>query len=57
MKGKTDAGKGDKYRRVDPETWSRNWDAIFGKTKKPKRVRSSNKPKRTRRGDSTTHDV
>lgn len=57
MKGKNDAGKGDKYRWVDPEIWSRNWDAIFGKPKKHKRVRPPNKPKGTRRGDSATHDV
>jgi hypothetical protein len=30
------AGKGSKYRPVDPKKWSDNWDKIFGK-KKPKK--------------------
>lgn len=30
MEGIHGAGKGDKYRRVDYQKWSDNWDAIFG---------------------------
>jgi len=29
----SDGGKGDSYRKVDLEKWSRNYDNIFGKNK------------------------
>ena len=48
MGDKHDAGKGDKYRRVDSKTWERNWTAIFGKKAKAKRPRTSNERKGTR---------
>ena len=34
MSGKHEAGKGDRYRKVDYAQWSKNWDAIFKKKKK-----------------------
>jgi len=33
MGGKHSAGKGDTYRPVDWEQYSKNWDDIFGKKK------------------------
>lgn len=33
MGDKHSAGKGDTYRPVDWEQYSKNWDAIFGKKK------------------------
>lgn len=32
------AGKGDSYRPVDPKKWSDNWDRIFGKKNKVKKL-------------------
>lgn len=43
MGGKHQAGKGDTYRRVDMKKWSENWDAIFGKRTKPRKVKKSKK--------------
>jgi len=37
MSRKHDAGKGDTYRAVNWEQYSKNWDDIFGKKKKPKK--------------------
>lgn len=38
MEGMHGAGKGDTYRPVgDQKKWGENWDAIFGKPKKPKK--------------------
>lgn len=34
MEGKHGAGKGDTYRKLDYDKWSRGWDMIFGKKKK-----------------------
>ena len=34
MGGQHAAGKGDRYRPVNWEQYSKNWDDIFGKTKK-----------------------
>ena len=34
MGGKHDAGKGDTYRSVNWEQYSKNWDDIFNKNKK-----------------------
>ena len=31
------AGKGSKYRPVDPKKYTENWEKVFGKTKKEKR--------------------
>ena len=28
------AGKGDRYRHVDPKKWAENWEKSFGKDKK-----------------------
>jgi len=36
------AGKGDKYRKVDREKYSRNWDMIFNKKKEKKNERTGN---------------
>lgn len=46
MEGNNGAGKGDRYRPVDQEKWSANWDAIFGKKtekKKPVKKKKSKK--------------
>jgi hypothetical protein len=43
------AGKGDKYRKVDYEKYSRNWDMIFNKKKENKNGtdrRKDSKPKK-----------
>jgi hypothetical protein len=37
MGGKHDAGKGDVYRSVNWEQYSKNWDDIFGKKKTKKK--------------------
>lgn len=37
MEGIHGAGKGDAYRRLDYDKWSRGWDAIFGRKKKKKK--------------------
>jgi len=42
---KHSAGKGDTYRKVDYSKWSKNWDSIFGKKRKPKVTRKSRKTK------------
>lgn len=34
MEGKHGAGKGDIYRKIDYDLWSRNYDMIFKKDKK-----------------------
>jgi hypothetical protein len=34
MEGKHGAGKGDNYRKIDYELWSKNYDLIFRKDKK-----------------------
>lgn len=31
------AGKGDRYRKVDPAAWSRNYDRIFKRPRSRKR--------------------
>ena len=31
MEGQHGAGKGDRYRSVNYENWSKNWDSIFKK--------------------------
>tara|TARA_Y100001938_G_C7774111_1_gene274698 strand:+ start:350 stop:493 length:144 start_codon:yes stop_codon:yes gene_type:complete len=36
MGGKHGAGKGDTYRRVDPEKYRENYEKIFGKKKTKK---------------------
>ena len=36
MSGKHGAGKGDRYRRVDPEKYAENWDKAFGNKDKEK---------------------
>jgi len=41
MEGNHGAGKGDTYRKLDYEKWSRGWDSIFGDKKKSKRKKSS----------------
>ena len=38
MGGKHDAGKGDQYRSVNWEQYSKNWDDIFGKKKTKKKT-------------------
>jgi len=44
MSDKHEAGKGDRYRKVDYAQWSRNWDAIFKKKKKQnKKIASKEK--------------
>ena len=44
MEGKHGAGKGDTYRSVNYEVWSKNWDAIFNKESNAK-GRKSNRRK------------
>jgi len=46
MEGNNGAGKGDRYRPVDQEKWSANWDAIFGKKTEKKKPVKKKKPKR-----------
>ena len=45
MGGKHDAGKGDRYRKVDYDLWSKNWDAIFKNKTKKKKVKVAPKRK------------
>ena len=47
MGGKHSAGKGDRYRPVDYTTWSKNWEAIFGKSKKKNTKRKRNRKTHT----------
>ncbi len=54
MGGQHSAGKGDKYRKVDREAYSRNYEAIFGKKKGKTNDndRKTNKRRRSsRKGD------
>lgn len=46
MEGNNGAGKGDRYRPVDQEKWSANWDAIFGKKTQKKKPVKKKKPKK-----------
>lgn len=44
MEGIHGAGKGDTYRKLDYDKWSRGWDAIFaGKKKKRKSPKKQSK--------------
>jgi hypothetical protein len=43
--GKHDAGKGDKYRPVNWEQYSKNWDDIFNKKKKKSAKKIDSKQK------------
>lgn len=45
MSNKHSAGKGDTYRHINYETWSKNWDAIFDKKKKQSNIKSKKKLK------------
>ena len=45
MGGKHDAGKGDKYRPVNWEQYSKNWDDIFNKKKKKSAKKIDSKQK------------
>ena len=38
MGGKHGAGKGDKYRKVDPQKWDEGWEKAFGKKKKSTKI-------------------
>ena len=38
MGGQHAAGKGDQYRSVNWEQYSKNWDDIFGKKKTKKKI-------------------
>tara|TARA_R100001082_G_C4310334_1_gene136451 strand:+ start:377 stop:532 length:156 start_codon:yes stop_codon:yes gene_type:complete len=44
------AGKGDKYRKVDFKKWDEGWEAAFGKKKKKKK---DNKDERNQTGKTT----
>ena len=50
MGGQHGAGKGDKYRKVDREAYSKNYEAIFGKKKGKKKLKKlkENKKKKTK---------
>ena len=37
MSGSNGAGKGDRYRKVDPEKYAENWEKAFGKKKTKKK--------------------
>ncbi len=39
------AGKGDRYRRVDPEKYRENYEKIFGKKKAKKKVNNGKRNK------------
>ena len=45
MGGKHDAGKGDQYRSVNWEQYSKNWDDIFAKKKKKSKKKVDTKKK------------
>jgi hypothetical protein len=45
MGGKHDAGKGDQYRPVNWEQYSKNWDDIFKKKKKKSAKKVDSKQK------------
>jgi hypothetical protein len=45
MGGKHDAGKGDTYRSVNWEQYSKNWDDIFSKNKKKPKKKVDTKKK------------
>lgn len=45
MEGIHGAGKGDSYRNVNYEQYCKNWDKIFGKTKKKKLTKTKKKVK------------
>lgn len=49
------AGKGDKYRKVDREAYSKNYEAIFGK-KKGKKTNGKDSTTDKRRRDSRNGD-
>lgn len=42
MSRKHSAGKGDTYRKVDYNKWSKNWDKIFLKKGKKENAKSNN---------------
>lgn len=49
MEGEHGAGKGDTYRKLDYDKWSKGWDMIFAKkkTKKsPNKKKGKNEPKK-----------
>jgi hypothetical protein len=39
------AGKGDRYRHVDPKKWAENWEKSFGKDKDKKEQQQEDKDK------------
>jgi hypothetical protein len=43
MEGTHGAGKGDSYRQVDIQQYSKNWDKIFGKAQKKKLTKRKKK--------------
>lgn len=46
------AGKGDRYREVDPKKYAENWEKAFGnKKKKPSKVREQNKKAKIKNKD------
>jgi hypothetical protein len=45
MGGQHSAGKGDQYRPVNWEQYSKNWDDIFGKNKKKPKKKVDSKKK------------
>lgn len=53
MEGKHGAGKGDTYRKLDYEKWSRNYDMIF---KKEKRNDKDNATRANKRRTSNRKD-
>jgi hypothetical protein len=53
MEGIHGAGKGDTYRKVDYNEWSKNYDAIFGKKVK-KNVKESSASNRSEVGRTNT---
>jgi len=55
MGGQHGAGKGDKYRKVDREAYSKNYEAIFGK-KKGKKTNGKDSTTDKRRRDSRNGD-
>ena len=40
MSSKHSAGKGSRYRTVDPSKWDENWEKAFGKKKKKKETKN-----------------
>ena len=46
MSSKHSAGKGSRYRTVDPSKWDENWEKAFGKQKQKLKVKKKKDSKK-----------